>query len=178
MAILGKIFRGGGGRTATPYDERHDEFMSGEWWGAKGSLAKFYEFMREYFVKEGALSNEEFEKVLRAVSSAVEAFKKEPHRINKTRNELYRKRKQLKGLYNTHYLLYYYGVSCFLDSLKHYRPTTEPSRPEEDVYMKFCKEQFKRHTFGVSDADRRKFNHFVGFACIVDDNKEWNKRNK
>lgn len=179
MGIFDKIIRWRGGKTAQFYDERHDEYVSGDWWGARGTLAKFYEFVRVHFFETGELSKPNFDKVLRAVSEAVEAIKDAPQRINKTRNRIYQKRKILKGLCNKHYLLYYYGVMCFVDSMKYYRETTEMNQPEEDIYMTFCKEQFTRHTFGVSNDIRLKFYHFSGLVRnIVDDDKEWFKRNK
>lgn len=179
MGIFDKIIRGRGGQSSPIYDESHDEYVSGEWWSVKGTLAKFYEFVRVHFFEAGELSKPNFDKVLRAVSEAVEAIKDDPQRINKTRNRIYQKRKLLKGCRNLHYLLYYYGVMCFLDSMKHYRPTDELNHPEEDIYMTFCKEQFLRHTFGVSNDIRIKF-YFLGGSIgkIVDDNKEWSKRNK
>lgn len=179
MGIFDKIIRGRGGKSAPLYDESHDEYVSGDWWGARGTLAKFYEFVRVNLFETGELSKPNFDKVLRAVSEAVEAIKDAPQRINKTRNRIYQKRKLLKGLNNKHYLLYYYGVMCFLDSMKHYRETTEMNHPEEDIYMTFCKEQFTRHTFGVSKEIRNSFYYFCGLVGkIVEDNKEWSKRNK
>jgi hypothetical protein len=179
MGIFDKIIRGRGGKSAPLYDESHDEYVSGDWWGARGTLAKFYEFVRVHFFETGELSKPNFDKVLRAVSEAVEAIKDDPQRINKTRNRIYQKRKLLKGLSNKHYLLYYYGVMCFIDSMKYYRETTEMNHPEEDIYMTFCKEQLSRHTFGVSNDIRLKFYHFCGLVRnLIDDDKEWVKRNK
>lgn len=88
-------------------------------------------------------------RVLKAVYEAVEALKECPNRINRTRNVIYRKRLILKGLRNEHYMLYYYGVMSFIESLMNYRPTTEMHNPEENVYNSFCFDQIVRHTYGT-----------------------------
>lgn len=164
MNVIKTLFKGRGGISATLFDESHDDLVLGEWWRARGTLAVFYEDMRSKFLETGALSKPDFDKVLKAVSEAVEAVKECPNRINRTRNVIYKKRLILKGLRNEHYLLYYYGVMSFIESLKNYRPTTEMHHPEENIYHSFCFDQIVRHTYGIP---KQYFNFFANNTAFI-----------